>query len=75
MAISKLFNYLIRKKDGGAYKHCELCQRCVKCSYNHCEKCQQCHLESEVENCGNNKRKTNDYGHGHGHKVSNKKRK
>lgn len=35
-------------KDGGYYKHCNDCQRCVKVSYDHCYICKLCHLE---KNC------------------------
>jgi len=37
------------KKDGGEYKHCATCKRCVKLSYEHCEKCDLCHLKTLVD--------------------------
>lgn len=36
-------------KDGGYYKHCNDCIRCVKASYEHCNKCNQCHLKDTCQ--------------------------
>jgi hypothetical protein len=33
-------------KDGGRYKHCDLCNRCFKNTFKHCLECNSCHLES-----------------------------